>query len=280
MSGSTTGRDTRRRLRWALFAGTVAAVTLTGGAFAQDASPDDTTATTEATEGSTSSSVPDENAVPDEVLRQGAEVFTQVCQSCHQPGGVGLSGKYPPLLDNPNTADAAYVETVIRNGREGEIVVNGETYDGVMPAQAALSDDQVSSVIAYIQSGFQAPAGGGEDAGASGPVAGTELPGFANMTILLAFAGALGVAGLAMAPRITGEVDRRTMPWLDAWMRTAIIVVGFIVFTVYVPAKVLESETVAKLDRPVQDIIGSGLWLMGLAGGLLALWYAHRQRRI
>ena len=83
-----------------------------------------------------------------------------------------------------------------------------------------------------------------------------------------------------MAPRITGEVDRRTMPWLDAWMRTAIIVVGFIVFTVYVPAKVLESETVAKLDRPVQDIIGSGLWLMGLAGGLLALWYAHRQRRI
>ncbi len=259
-----------RRLGLAIVAGVVAALAMTAAAAARGTTPTSEAPTT---------TVAGESGVSDEVLRSGAQVFSQVCQSCHQPGGAGLPGKYPPLAGNPNTADAAYVETVIRNGREGEIVVNGETYNGVMPAQSTLTDDQIQSVIAYIQSGFQAPAGP-VDEGPGGPVAGTELPGFANMSILLAFAGALGVAGLAMAPRVTGEVDRRTMPWLDAWMRTAIIVVGFIVFTVIVPAKVLESETVSKLDRRLQDVIGSGLWLMGLVGGIAALWYAHRQRRI
>jgi mono/diheme cytochrome c family protein/uncharacterized Tic20 family protein len=214
----------------------------------------------------------------DDTLREGAQVFSQVCQSCHQPGGVGLAGKFPPLKDNPNVADAAYVAQVINNGRQGEIVVNGTTYNGVMPPQSTLSDGQVTSVIAYIQSGFQAPASPAPAAG--GPVAGTELPGFANLTILAAFAGALGVFALILGPRVIGVSDRRTMPWLDAWLKTSVIVVGFIVFTVLVPAKVLETETVADLPRPAQDIIASGLWLGGLAAGLLALWYAHRERRI
>ena len=49
---------------------------------------------------------------------------------------------------------------------------------------------------------------------------------------------------------------------------------------VVVPSMVLQSETVARLDRPVQDVIGVGLWSGGLAVGLLGLWYTHRERRI
>lgn len=214
----------------------------------------------------------------DDTLRAGAQVYTQVCSSCHQPGGAGLSGQYPPLNGNPNTADAAYVETVIRNGRSGEIVVNGTTYDGVMPAQSTLTDTQISSVIAYIQSGFQAPSGPAPEV--TGPVAGTELPAFADLTILAAFAVAIGVFALVLGPRVIGVSDRRTMPWLDAWLKTAVIVVGFILFTVYIPAKVLETEAVRDLPREAQDVIASGLWIGGLAGGLWALWYAHRHRRI
>ena len=36
-----------------------------------------------------------------------------------RPAASALSGQYPPLNDNPNVDDAAYVEDVIRNGRTG-----------------------------------------------------------------------------------------------------------------------------------------------------------------
>ena len=32
----------------------------------------------------------------DDVLVLGAEVYTAVCSSCHQPGGVGVAGNFPP----------------------------------------------------------------------------------------------------------------------------------------------------------------------------------------
>ncbi len=215
----------------------------------------------------------------DDVLRAGAEVFSSVCASCHQAGGVGLEGKYPPLVGNPHVDDAAYVEDVIRNGRTGEIIVNGVTYNGVMPAQATLSDADINAVIVYIQSGFAAPA---VDLPAvdTGPVAGTELPALANYTYLVALLIALGLGAVVLGPRVIAANDRRETLWLDAWMKTAVIVVGVIVSVVYIPAKVLELETVQELPRAGQDLIAVSLWAGGLAVTLLALWYAHRERRI
>lgn len=215
----------------------------------------------------------------DEQLSSGAEVYRAVCSSCHQPGGVGIEGQFPPLVDNPNVDDAAYVEDVIRNGRTGEIVVNGVTYDGVMPAQSTLSDEDIADVIAYIQSGFAAPSGPVPEL-ETGPVAGTELPQLADFAVIAAFALALGIGALVLAPRIVGVNDRRSMPWLDAWLKTGVIVVGMIVATTVIPARVLEFEAVRDLPRNAQDVIALGLWGAGLFGGLLALWYAHREDRI
>ncbi len=82
----------------------------------------------------------------------GAEVFASTCASCHQAGGVGLPGAYPPLAGNPHAADAAYVETVIREGKSGPIVVNGESFDQSMPAQSQLSDQEAADVAAYVAS--------------------------------------------------------------------------------------------------------------------------------
>ena len=221
----------------------------------------------------TDAGVPD-----DETLRAGAEVFNAVCASCHEPGGVGVPGEFPPLVNNPNVADAEYVEDVIRNGRTGEIVVNGETYDGVMDPQA-LNDDEIVDVIAYIQSGFAAPSGPAPEID-TGPVAGTDLPVLADWTYLAAIAIALGLGALVLGPRVIAANDRRETTWLDAWMKTAVIVVGLIVSIVIVPAKVLETKTVQDLSGTAQDLIALGLWSGALAVGLLALWYAHRERRI
>jgi mono/diheme cytochrome c family protein len=215
----------------------------------------------------------------DELLAQGADVYSSVCAACHQAGGVGVSGSFPPLLDNPNTADAAYVEGVIRNGRTGEIVVNGTTYNGVMPAQSTLSDDDIAAVIAYIQSGFAAPAGPVAEV-STGPVAGTELPLLANYAWVAAFLIAIGLVALVLGPRIIAVNDRRTIPWTDAWMKTGVIVVGTIVATVYVPNWVLERQTVQDMPRMAQDLIAVGIWSVAIAGSILALWYAHREKRI
>jgi mono/diheme cytochrome c family protein len=223
---------------------------------------------------------PAPSGVSDEVLILGAEVYSSVCSSCHQPGGTGIVGQFPPLLDNPNVADADYVRDVIANGRQGEIVVNGETYNGRMPAFSTLPADEVDAVIAYVQSGFQAPTNAPAAVVETGPVAGTELPGFANMTQLLAIAIALGVVALVLAPRLTSAHSGLEMPWFDAWLKAGVIVVGFIVFTVFVPSWVLQTETVSGLDRMAQDIIGAGLWFGALAAGIWALWYANRERRI
>lgn len=215
------------------------------------------------------------------LLSEGAQTYNTVCAGCHQAGGVGVEGSFPPLINNAHVDDAAYVEGVIRNGLQGEIEVNGVTYNGVMPAFASLTDDQIDGVIAYIQAGFVVPGGGpAVPTGPTGPVAGTELPGLANVAIAGAFLLAAAAVAVVLGPRFAGRIDRLTLPWLDAWMKTALIVVFFIVFTVYAPSRVLQLETVAGLDRIVQDIIGTGLWLLGLAIGLWALWYAHRDRRI
>lgn len=215
----------------------------------------------------------------DEVLANGAAVYTAVCSGCHQPGGVGLSGRFPPLIDNPNVQDTEYVETVIRNGLEGEIVVNGVTYDGVMPAQSTLSDEDVNDVIAYIQSGFATPATEVAEV-ATGPVAGTELPLLTTYAWVAAVLIAVGAAGLVLGPKIVGVIDRRTVPWVDAWLKTGVIVVGAVLVTTIIPAQVLELEAVQELPRAGQDLIAVSFWIGGVLATLWALWYAWRERRI
>jgi mono/diheme cytochrome c family protein len=224
--------------------------------------------------GATAATAPD-----DDTLRLGAEVYTAACAACHQSGGVGLAGRYPPLVDNPNLADPAYIEDVIRNGLSGEVVVNGVTYNGVMPAQSTLSDADTAAVIAYIMSGFAAPSGPIPEVN-TGPAAGTELPLLASYAWIAAFAIVIGLGVLVLGPRVVAAHDRREIPWVDAWLKTAVIVVGAVVVTTIVPAKVLEVSTVQRLPRATQDLITLALWASGVGVTLLALWYAHRERRV
>lgn len=218
--------------------------------------------------------------VDPELLIQGEGVYQANCAGCHQPGGVGVPGAFPPLAGNPNVQDTEYLVTTIRNGRDGPIEVLGQSYDGVMPPFPTLGDEDVTALVAYVQGGFQLPGGGGGETEAELPLAGTALPPLAGMGMTAAFGIAAAIGAFVLAPRLISRTDRISLPWLDAWLRTAIIVVYFVVATVVVPSLVLQTETVGRLDRPLQDVIGSALWLGGLAVGLLGLWAAHRDRRI
>jgi mono/diheme cytochrome c family protein len=256
----------------------VALVGLTvGPAAAQDDSSENSE-TTESTE-SGDDTGGDEQAAEDELLREGAAVYGQVCSACHQPGGVGLEGSFPPLIDNSNVADASYVEDVIANGLQGPIEVQGVTYDGVMPSFSTLAEEDVDAVVFYVQSGFQAPSGPTPEIG-SGPVAGTELPALADLTWIAAYLIAAFVALLVIGPRLAAQSDRLSMPWFDAWLKTGTIVVGTVLAVAFIPNWVLQTSTVAGWSRPAQDLIGVSVWGLGLALCLGALWYAHRDSRI
>lgn len=91
---------------------------------------------------------------------------------------------------------------------------------------------------------------------------------------------ALVIGAVVFGPKIIGVYDRRTMPWSVAWLKTGAIVIGMILVTTIVPARVIESSAVRDLSREVQDLITLGIWSVGLFGGLWVLWWAHRESRI
>ncbi len=85
----------------------------------------------------------------------GSTVFAGNCAACHQATGQGLAGVFPPLagadwvLEN----DGRLVQ-ILLHGINGEIVVNGATYNGVMPAFSQLSDVELAAVLSYIRSSW------------------------------------------------------------------------------------------------------------------------------
>jgi mono/diheme cytochrome c family protein len=269
-------RRARRSLALALVHGLVVfalVVLLPQTGSAQDTETNDPDAETDVGEPTA------EDVARDEQLREGETVYTTSCSSCHQPAGIGLSGQFPPLAGNPRIDDSAYVEEVITNGQSGELVVGGVTYDGVMPSLSTLSDDDTAAVIAFIQAGFQAPLDTAA-VGATGPEAGTELPGVAKAGLLIAGLLAFFVVLLVLSPRIIGVNDRLHMPRLDAWLKTAVIVVGVIFLTVVLPDWALKTSTVSGWSRFAQDAVGVGVWITGLGIVLWVLWYAHKESRV
>ena len=86
----------------------------------------------------------------------GMEVYTTRCLSCHMMNGEGVQGVFPPLANSEHVAgDKGILVRMILNGLRGEVVVNGVTYNGLMPPWGGFLDDkQVADVLTYIRSNF------------------------------------------------------------------------------------------------------------------------------
>jgi mono/diheme cytochrome c family protein len=90
----------------------------------------------------------------------GSRVYAANCAACHQAGGTGMAGAFPPLAghvpDLLKQADGrSYVEKVLLFGLEGDINVNGNNYAGAMPAWSALSDSDIANVLNYVSSAWE-----------------------------------------------------------------------------------------------------------------------------
>jgi len=86
----------------------------------------------------------------EESINDGQEIYQDFCVQCHLANGTGVSGVFPPL----KASDYLFgnIEKSIagvKYGLRGEIVVNDETYDGVMTAQG-LDNEEIADVMNYI----------------------------------------------------------------------------------------------------------------------------------
>ena len=86
-------------------------------------------------------------------LTRGRAVFESICGLCHNNDGTGKAGQAPPFvgsewaLGNPNR-----MIRIPLAGLAGPVEVAGQQWNLAMPAMgAALSDDDLASVLTYIR---------------------------------------------------------------------------------------------------------------------------------
>lgn len=90
----------------------------------------------------------------EERMDAGKAVYAQNCAACHQPGGEGLKGAFPPLAKSDFLMkDKKRAIGVVLKGLQGEVVVNGEKFNSVMPA-LGLSDEDAANVLTYIRNSW------------------------------------------------------------------------------------------------------------------------------
>jgi len=87
---------------------------------------------------------------PQERLAMGKTIYDRNCLACHQADGQGVKAAFPPLANSDYlNADKKRAISVVKNGLSGEITVNGEKYNSIMPP-LGLSDEDIANVLTYI----------------------------------------------------------------------------------------------------------------------------------
>lgn len=95
-----------------------------------------------------------EEVVP--AVANGKQIYTQLCQACHQANGAGVSGAFPTLVGTTYVVDNdERLSGILLHGLVGELEIEGELYNGNMPAWGQqLNDEEVAAVINYIRTSF------------------------------------------------------------------------------------------------------------------------------
>ncbi len=83
------------------------------------------------------------------------KLYNTFCGTCHQQNGKGAAGRFPTLAGTEwVTGDKSRLIGVALNGITGPIEVNGEPYNGVMPAHGFLNDADLATILTYIRQHF------------------------------------------------------------------------------------------------------------------------------
>lgn len=87
-------------------------------------------------------------------MSEGKKVYGN-CIACHQAGGGGIPGQFPPLtgsewVDGGTTRLGA----ILLHGINGPFKVAGQSYNQLMPPWNNLSDEKIAQVITYVRREF------------------------------------------------------------------------------------------------------------------------------
>lgn len=85
----------------------------------------------------------------------GENLYYNYCGICHQNDGKGARGRWPPLVGTEwVSGDKKRLISTILNGLEGEIEVDGVTYNEVMPQHGFLEDNDIARILTYVRENF------------------------------------------------------------------------------------------------------------------------------
>lgn len=87
-------------------------------------------------------------------ISQGKLIYTDFCIRCHLANGNGIPGNSPPLAGSDWLTEKR-TESIhaVKFGQQGEIVVNGVPYNGIM-SPMGLSDEEVADVLNYVMNSW------------------------------------------------------------------------------------------------------------------------------
>ncbi len=89
-----------------------------------------------------------------ERIESGKRLFSMICAACHQINGQGIPARFPPLAGSDFlNADKHRAIKVVISGLQGEVVVNGRTFNNSMP-RLPLSDEEIASALTFVYSSF------------------------------------------------------------------------------------------------------------------------------
>lgn len=101
--------------------------------------------------GGDSRSVPEAPAAGEDI--DGGAIFSAQCSACHQSSGQGVPGSFPPLAGSAwLQGDPDIPVSIVHDGLQGEIEVEGDSYNGVMPAFGGqLSNAEIAAVLSHVR---------------------------------------------------------------------------------------------------------------------------------
>lgn len=95
------------------------------------------------------------------LMKEGEAVYTTggsggvACVTCHMADGKGVAQAFPPLAGQAALfGDCQKHAGLVVHGLTGEITVDGVVYNGNMPAQGNLTDEEIAAVITYERNSF------------------------------------------------------------------------------------------------------------------------------
>ncbi|MBK7643117.1 MAG: c-type cytochrome [Planctomycetes bacterium] len=84
-------------------------------------------------------------------FERGTELYEVTCVQCHLGSGLGQTGQAPPLRGSRwMLGDVGVAARVLLGGLKGEVELDGERWDGEMPA-VGYGDEDVAALLTYVR---------------------------------------------------------------------------------------------------------------------------------